>query len=713
MIAVRNAVMDCAATEAIAVVSTRPSISELAAVVEQVDDLVCICSPESEIEYVNPAFERHTGYAASEVIGKTPRILKSGRHDAAFYRRLWATILRGEPFSDVFLNRKKSGELYYEAKTISVMRDRRSRVTHYVSTGKDVTGRTLAEAALRESEQQLRQLASNIPEAYWIEEVGSDRILYLSPGFVRITGWRLQPGSADTQHLRDIVFPEDHKRVLLAASNAPRGGLDEQYRIVRPDGSLRWVHTRTFPITGSDGAVYRLAGVMEDISDRKAGEEQLTQMALYDTLTNLPNRTLFYRSVQQTIANARENGRSAAVLFLDLDRFKNVNDTLGHTVGDDLLREVATRLVRSIRVRDTLGRLGGDEFAILLPHLEHPDDAANVADKILKALAEPFVLEGEEMFITASIGITIYPTDGEDTDTLIRAADTAMYRAKGAGRNGYRFYTAGMNERARERLQLESRLRRAVEREEFVLHYQPKFDLGEGRVTGLEALIRWNDPEKGLVAPGLFIALLEETGMIVEVGAWALKQAASQYAAWQAAGLRSPRISVNVSQVQLKRKDFVATVQQALAAAGGAAHGLDLEITESMVMEDIQETIEKLKAVRALGMGIEIDDFGTGYSSLQYVARLPVTALKIDRAFVRDMAADANDMSMISTIISLAHNLNLKVIAEGVETEEQAGLLRLLKCDEAQGYLYSKPVPAEEIGAMLRQRAGHAARRSA
>jgi len=388
-------------------------------------------------------------------------------------------------------------------------------------------------------------------------------------------------------------------------------------------------------------------------------------------------------------------------VLIDLERFRVFNDTLGRSAGDELLKLVAQRLQGTIFDRDSLARIHADVFAGLFPDIKDEADIAHlVEEKIIGCLNQPFTIAGQELRVAAKAGVALFPGDAAERDALFNCAEAALVQAKGSS-DRYLFYARKMNAQVAERLKLESKLQRALEQEQFVLFYQPKIDLSTGHVTGLEALMRWNDPGTGLVPPMLFIPLLEETGMIAEVGAWAMKQAVSQYAAWQAAGLKPPPIAVNVSQVQLKRGDFVASVEQAIAIAGKPEHGLDLEITESMIMEDIEACIGKLKIIRDLGVGISIDDFGTGHSSLRYLTRLPITALKIDRAFIQHMATNADDVSIVSTVIALGHNLKLKVIAEGVETEEQSKFLRLLRCDEYQGYLFSKPVPAEQVPALL------------
>ncbi|MBI4194056.1 MAG: EAL domain-containing protein [Betaproteobacteria bacterium] len=432
-----------------------------------------------------------------------------------------------------------------------------------------------------------------------------------------------------------------------------------------------------------------------------AKEEKLNYLAYYDPLTGLPNRTLFDDRMTQRLRVASHDQTLIALVLVDLERFRIINDTMGRHTGDALIRLIGERLQSAFFDRDSLARVNGDLFAVLLTEIKDESDIARIfEEKIIGRLKQPFTLAGQELRVSAKAGVALFPSDATEPDALFTSAETALKQVKGSS-DRYLFYARKMNAQVAARHKLENKLRRAVEREEFVLFYQPKIDLLTKYVTGLEALIRWNDPDTGLVLPTLFIPLLEETGMITEVGAWVLKRAVSEYAAWLATGLRPPRISVNVSPVQLKRKDFVARVQQAIATAGNPDHGLDLEITESVMMEDIDSNIVKLKAVRELGVGIAIDDFGTGHSSLRYLARLPIATLKVDRAFVQGMTTNPDDMAIVSAIISLAHNLSLKVVAEGVETEEQSKLLRLLKCEEVQGFLFSKPVPAAQVPLLL------------
>ena len=433
-----------------------------------------------------------------------------------------------------------------------------------------------------------------------------------------------------------------------------------------------------------------------------ARQEKVNYLSYYDALTGLANRELFLERVNQGVQSEREAGGQAALLLLDLQRFGIVNDTYGRQTGDALLKLVAERLENVLMSREWLARIDADTFAMVLRDVKHAADVAHALEEgLLKCVKQPFPLSGEELRMSAQAGIALFPADGEDAETLLRNADAALKKAKDGG-DEYLFYAPQMNARVAEQMKLENDLRNALLQEQYVLHYQPKFELATGKLVGMEALIRWKHPERGMVPPGDFVPLLEETGMILEVGRWALKRAAFEHAAWCALGLQPPRIAVNVSPVQLRRKDFVDNVKEALAGVEKSGERIDIEITESMLMEDIEGSIAKLKAIRDLGINVAVDDFGTGYSSLSYLARLPITSLKIDRSFVIQMPKSPEQMAIVSTVISLARALNLKVVAEGVETEEQANLLRLLRCDEVQGYLFGKPVPPGDIEKLLK-----------
>jgi diguanylate cyclase (GGDEF)-like protein/PAS domain S-box-containing protein len=562
--------------------------------------------------------------------------------------------------------------------------------------------RRAAEDSLRESDERFRQLVAHIPEVFWISDAQQLTLSYLSPAVETMTGLTAaELQGCDWLH---VVHPDDRERVSREwLRHGELGTFDVEFRIVHRDGTERWAQSRAFPIRDAQGELHRIAGITEDITERKRYQERLLHLAHYDQLTDLPNRVLFYDRLKQTIAQARRNAWIIGVVFIDVDRFKIVNDTLGHAGGDTLLRNISERLTACLRPGDTVGRLGGDEFAVILSALAAPQDAGLVAGQILKALSAPFHVGDNETYTTVSVGIALYPSDSDDIDTLIRNADMAMYDAKAAGGDGYRFYTAEMNERALEKTQLERKLRHALEREEFLLHFQPKADIVTGEISGCEALLRWQSPEDGLVSPDRFIPLLEETGMIVPVGVWVLRAACAQVRAWQNARVRPVPIAINLSARQFQQQDLVAVIAKTLSEHGVAARFLELEITESAAIQNADASIAALRALKVLGVAIAIDDFGTGYSSLSYLKRLPVDTVKIDRAFITDLATNPEDASIAQAIINMAHNLGLKVVAEGVETASQLSFLGSHGCDQMQGYYFSRPLPAAAMTELLNE----------
>lgn len=432
-------------------------------------------------------------------------------------------------------------------------------------------------------------------------------------------------------------------------------------------------------------------------------QERLHYLAHHDLLTDLPNRALFIDRLTQALSHVHRRNRALAILFIDLDRFKVINDTLGHDIGDRLLQDLAERLRSCLREGDTVARFGGDEFTVLLEDVADTTDVSPIASKILDILSNPFTVGGRELFITASIGISVFPGDGQNAHTLLKNADTAMYRAKEHGRNSYQFYSAEMSTRALERLTMETDLRRALAREEFLLHYQPQFDLENGSIIGVEALIRWNHPDLGLISPDDFIPLLEETGLILPVGEWVLRTACAQNKAWQDAGLTPISVSVNLSGRQVDSPDLIEQVRSIITETKLDPSYLELEITESMIMGDTEATNKTLKHISEMGITFAIDDFGTGYSALSYLRHFPINTIKIDRSFVRDITTDPDGAAIVTTIIAMARNLRLGIIAEGVETEQQSAFLSSHGCTRVQGYLFSRPLPAEEIAELLQQ----------
>ncbi|MGZ5199496.1 MAG: EAL domain-containing protein [Telluria sp.] len=488
---------------------------------------------------------------------------------------------------------------------------------------------------------------------------------------------------------------------LLRDDGAPREHDVVETDLLRADGQgavpveIGWQELR-------DGDGHMLIAVARDISERIHAQQRLKHLAHYDGLTGLPNRSLFFQNLRDAIELARDKQWQVAVLFISLDRFKIINDSLGPALGDELLRQFSTRLVRCVRLRDTVGRLGGDEFALILTMTREQQEAVNVANEVRETLRAPFDLHGEPAALTASIGIAMYPDDATDPGTLVKYADTAMVRAREAGRDGYRFFTAGMNVQVEARLGLELALRGALDGQQFELHYQPKMDLNTGRVAGVEALLRWNRPGHGLVYPAEFVPVMEETGLVVRVGEWIIEEACRQIAAWSEQGVRDVRVAVNVSSRQFVEGDLVQTVREALERHGVEPALLELELTESALMVNAEHTIEVLSSLKQMGIKIAIDDFGTGYSSLAYLKRFPIDKLKIDIAFVRDIVTNPDDAAIAQAIISMAHSLHMLVIAEGVETRAQMAYLRRHRCDEIQGFHFSRSLAPDAVADMVR-----------
>lgn len=500
-------------------------------------------------------------------------------------------------------------------------------------------------------------------------------------------------------HVRE-KFPLDHVAVEMGVESYVGVPLfDSTGRVIGPMAILGRTPLEEIDLAEKMLRVFAVRAAAE--LERARSEKTIEYMAYYDPLTGLPNSRLFNDRLGQILQNAQRNRRYPAVMFIDLDRFKNINDTLGHIAGDELLKAVAERLASTLRKEDTVARLGGDEFLVLLPDISQAEDAAVIAAKLVEAMKPSFTIHGLDLHVALSIGIAIFPFDGECSENLLKNADTALNRAKELGRNNYQFYLSEMNESSLHRLGMESMLRKALERSEFLLHFQPQYNLCDQEVIGFEALLRWQHPEKGMVSPGEFVPLAEETGLIGPIGEWVLRTACHQNKAWQNAGFEPKRIAVNLSARQFYRQDMVGTVQQVLAETGLDPCWLELEITESLIMQDVEEAIHKLRQIRETGVHIAIDDFGTGYSSLSYLQKFPIDTLKIDRSFIRDLTASADGGAIVDAVIALAHSLKLKVVAEGVETDEQMKLLFTKKCDRVQGFFLGRPQPVERCSRFL------------
>jgi len=560
---------------------------------------------------------------------------------------------------------------------------------------------------LRDGEDKLRLILESTAEAIYGVDLGG-RCTFCNPACLRLLGYK-HSDELLGRNLHDLIhhsrrdgtkIPVAECRILRAFKSEQGIHVDDEV-LWKADGTSFPVEYWSYPQRKGEDIVGAVVAFV-DITERKVAEERIRSLAYYDALTGLPNRILLQDRLTQAMASASRRQEKVALLFLDLDRFKDTNDSRGHSVGDDLLKEVAERLKRQIRDTDTVARLGGDEFVVVLTQVKHMADSAVTASRIMSAMKSGFVIQGHSLSVSCSLGISIFPEHGTDVETLIKNADAAMYCAKDNGRASFRFFTEELNAQVVERLALESGLRQALDKKELFLVYQPQMDIATRRITGLEALLRWQHPELGLVPPDRFIRIAENSGLIIPIGEWVLRTACSRVREWQDEGLPALPVAVNVSAVQFRQEGFCELIRRVLHETGLSPHHLELELTESLLLSNADVTFSVLRELKAMGLKLAIDDFGTGYSSLSYLKQFPVSKLKIDRSFVRDVAVNADDAAITTAIISMAKSLNLKVIAEGVENEAQMSFLRAHQCDEIQGYYFSKPLSAAEVVDKLR-----------
>lgn len=661
--------------------------------------------------YTNDAYQSMSGLDARQVAGRHWSCFIHPDDRARVQLEVAAVLQSAKTFSGEMRLLQRDGEVVWARMHAAWMTDD-GAPQGCVQTVEDITDRKKAENALQQVEEALfdeRERAQVTLNSIGDAVIATDsqgRVSYLNQVAESMTGWSAP--EALCRPLSEIFAVIDGTSRVVATNPAERAiaenrrvGLAMDCLLVRRDGVELPIEDSAAPIHDRRGRVTGAVIVFHDVSQSRAMAIRMAYMAQHDFLTGLPNRALLTERLAQAIGQAARHHKQVALLFIDLDFFKRINDSLGHAVGDQLLQCVAERLIGCVRATDSVCRQGGDEFVILLAEIEQPQDAAGVADKIHQAFLEPQQIGGHTLQITLSVGISVYPDDGNTAEAMMRNADIAMYHAKAQGRNNCQFFTPEMNERAVQRLLIEGGLRRALGNQEFRLHYQPQINLASGAVTGAEALLRWRTPDHGLVSPTQFVPIAEECGLIVPIGQWVLREACRQIRAWQDRGLCVVPVAVNISVVELRRPGFAESVARILYETGVPPHLLELELTETRLMQDAESSMSVLRSLKSIGVKLVMDDFGTGYSSLSYLRRFPFDVLKIDQSFIHDLDSEDGDAGIVGAIIGMATHLRQKVVAEGVETEQQLALLRIRQCDAVQGHLVGRPMEADGFAGLL------------
>ncbi|QJD86103.1 EAL domain-containing protein [Cohnella herbarum] len=654
-------------------------------------EAIMVTDRYSKIISINPAFIAITGYAESEVIGRTPSLLKSDVQDADFYVSMWASIHRDGKWQGEIWNKRKNGEIYPEWLSINSVKDENGVPINYVGMFSDMTNRKNTISKLRLH----AQVFSNASEGIMITDKQL-RILAVNQAFTTMTGFTEQEASGHTPALLHSGIQNQYFYIKMWERIHSTGFWQGEIWNKRKNGEIypEWLSIST--LRDDNGLITNYIGMFTDITERKRSEEHLKYLAHYDTLTGLPNRTLLNELLNEATTQAARTNRQFAVYFIDLDRFKMVNDSLGHNIGDKLLQQVASRLSSVVAKNDTVARLGGDEFVIVLRDLQASTQATDIAKQIIDRIKQPFLMEDNELYLDASIGICMYPAHGNDFDTLIKHADLAMYEAK-LQNSGYQLFNSDIIDTFNRKLDLENELRWAIARNQMFLHYQPQVNAESCRMEGMEALVRWNHPTLGQVPPGEFIPIAEESGIIMDIGKWVLKEVCVQLSRWLADSFDVPSIAVNLSARQFMAPDLVSSIRDIVRGTSCSPQQIVIEITESSSMNDIESVLPILHEFKSLGFQIAIDDFGKGYSALGYMKQFPIDILKIDKSFVQELISDSKSVVITKTIIDMAHGLNLKVIAEGVETTDQLDCLRKMACDIVQGYLIDPPMSPDRL----------------
>ncbi|HUN55452.1 MAG TPA: PAS domain S-box protein [Smithella sp.] len=682
----------------------RQSEERYRTILEEMGDAYFEVDLAGNYTFVNDAVSRHLGFSKEELLGTNVRLYMAKEDIDTVFKAFNSIFRTGKPRREIsYTAVRKDGTTGFGELTGFILQNQKGEAIGFRGIARDITERMRLEESLHRSEEKYRSILENIQEGYFEVDL-TGNFTFVNDSMSRITGCYKEELAG--KNYRQFSDEENSKRVFQAFNKVfktgePTGGFD--WLIIRKDGSKRYIEASASLQKDSSDKPIGFKGVIRDVTERKRIEQELSHMATHDALTGLPNRLMFSQLLGHAILSAKRNGTKVAIFFIDLDRFKIVNDTLGHEAGDQLLQEIARRFKQALRAVDVVARLGGDEFVIYIESFNEINQVTNVAHNILSAAIKPMVLMGEECRVTASIGISLYPNDGQNEQSLMKNADIAMYFAKEEGKNNFQFYSKNIQSMANERLSIETNLRLALERREFSLEYQARLDFETGTITGVEALLRWNNPYLGSVTPTQFIPVAEETGLIVPIGRWVMKTACAQNVAWQRQGLPVVCTAVNLSLRQLMDDNLLEDIKEALNESGMKPNLLELEINESLLMHNPTRIISVLTKIKEMGVRLAIDNFGTGYSSLAQIKRFPIDTLKVDRSFIRNLPQDSEYKAITEAIISMGKTLSLTVVAEGVETKEQENFLREQVCDEMQGFYFSKPVAPDQFATLLRR----------
>ncbi|MNI16417.1 Cyclic di-GMP phosphodiesterase Gmr [compost metagenome] len=658
--------------------------------------IVAITDPRGIILHVNDQFCRISQYEQEELLGRDHRILNSGYHLGDFFKNMWTTIGSGDIWRGEIRNRAKDGSFYWVDTTIVPFMNEQGKPYQYVSIRNDITLRKQMEEEIKKNEEKYRLITENSSDLISIIDAEGS-LLYVSPSHEVLLGHGLS--ELDSSSLLQWVHEADRGALADAIQVQfvlKKASQPLEFRIRTRNGVYYHMETTINPILHSSGAVSSMALVTRDITERKKSEQMIYHLAYHDTLTDLPNRRLFMERLRKEAHQAKRLQSQLAIMFLDLDRFKNFNDSLGHEAGDLILIESAKRISSCIRSNDMAARLGGDEFIVLLTNPSSKEEVETIAHRIQARLQESIELSGQLHHISSSMGISLFPSDGRNPDELLKRADMALYAVKDQGGNGHAFFHSEMEERSLERILLENELKKAIEHEQFRVEYQPKLDIATGQLIGMEALVRWKHPELGMIPPNKFIPIAEETGLIIPLGEWVLRHGCEQNKSWQDQGYPPLIVSINLSSRQFYQADLLDKIKEVLSTTGLEPQWLELEVTES-IFADIDHAVTILQEIRQLGIHTSIDDFGTGYSSFSYIKHLPIDTLKIDASFIRDIHQNKESQAIVKAILTIAQTLDLNVIAEGVESREQLAVLSEDGCSQGQGFLFSKPLSSQDF----------------